>query len=276
MIGNTLSKHIDNLQVNLLRDRLRVSGLSLNEMLYLHGSNNINRPPEHKALKAKTHVSAKKLFDTCAVVSNRDDLRQSKCGAEIDAHDYVMRSNMAPTQGFTDDVGNRTDFMAVHQTRFLDIARCIQNKYSSCHESAKRELSDLGDANMWIVKHGGINPKSFDQIAKFARYNAIDLVLSYPNMKYLRTTISSFWGFNIDVSSNGIFLFTVAVPLCKKISLYGFQTSSMKNSSKVNPYFMDSPLQEFNQKNVLKRELKQLESLNATRTLRLVSLPCSL
>jgi hypothetical protein len=47
---------------------------------------------------------------TCAVVSNSGALSSRESGKDIDAHDIVFRFNTAPTQGFEDYVGNKTDY----------------------------------------------------------------------------------------------------------------------------------------------------------------------
>mmetsp|Transcript_94768 Transcript_94768/g.148224 ORF Transcript_94768/g.148224 Transcript_94768/m.148224 type:complete len:326 (-) Transcript_94768:77-1054(-) len=47
---------------------------------------------------------------TCALVSNSGALLARKAGIDIDAHDIVFRFNTAPTQGFEDYVGNKTDY----------------------------------------------------------------------------------------------------------------------------------------------------------------------
>uniref|UniRef100_A0A8C1Q1N9 alpha-N-acetylgalactosaminide alpha-2,6-sialyltransferase n=1 Tax=Cyprinus carpio TaxID=7962 RepID=A0A8C1Q1N9_CYPCA len=44
----------------------------------------------------------------CAVVGSGGILNNSKMGKEIDSHEYVFRVNGAVTQGFEEDVGNRT------------------------------------------------------------------------------------------------------------------------------------------------------------------------
>jgi hypothetical protein len=46
-------------------------------------------------------------------------------GAAIDAHDVVFRTNMAPTEGYADDVGGRTTFDVINlQVMF---AECSPN-----------------------------------------------------------------------------------------------------------------------------------------------------
>jgi len=47
---------------------------------------------------------------TCAVVSNSGALSSRESGKDIDAHDIVFRFNKAPTEGFEDYVGSKTDY----------------------------------------------------------------------------------------------------------------------------------------------------------------------
>ncbi|TRZ02808.1 hypothetical protein DNTS_017689 [Danionella cerebrum] len=49
----------------------------------------------------------------CAVVGTGGILNNSRLGKEIDSHDYVFRMNGAITQGFEEDVGNRTSVYGI-------------------------------------------------------------------------------------------------------------------------------------------------------------------
>lgn len=53
--------------------------------------------------------------DTCAVVGNSGVLLQSERGDEIDAHDAVIRINLAPTAKFERHVGSRTTYDLVNK-----------------------------------------------------------------------------------------------------------------------------------------------------------------
>ncbi|KAI8488570.1 beta-galactoside alpha-2,6-sialyltransferase [Branchiostoma belcheri] len=53
-------------------------------------------------------------FNSCAVVSSSHGLRLHKYGKVIDSHDAVLRFNCAPTQGFEQFVGNRTDIRLIN------------------------------------------------------------------------------------------------------------------------------------------------------------------
>ena len=53
--------------------------------------------------------SSKFAAKRCAIVGSSGSLLRKEWGAEIDAHDYVLRFNRAPTRGYTAFVGARTD-----------------------------------------------------------------------------------------------------------------------------------------------------------------------
>ncbi|KAF8645032.1 hypothetical protein HU200_066237 [Digitaria exilis] len=57
-------------------------------------------------------------FHTCAVVGNSGILLGSGRGAQIDAHDVVIRLNNAPVVGFVSDVGARTSLTVTHSGVF--------------------------------------------------------------------------------------------------------------------------------------------------------------
>ncbi|XP_029954834.1 alpha-N-acetylgalactosaminide alpha-2,6-sialyltransferase 1-like [Salarias fasciatus] len=64
----------------------------------------------------------------CAVVGTGGILNGSKMGAEIDAHDYVFRMNGAITQGYEEDVGNRTS-VYVHTAHSITTSLYLLKKY---------------------------------------------------------------------------------------------------------------------------------------------------
>ena len=61
-------------------------------------ASNIRLPPQ----------SAVQSPPSCAVVTSAGSLNGSRCEREIDAHDIVIRINLAPTRGFEADVGRKT------------------------------------------------------------------------------------------------------------------------------------------------------------------------
>uniref|UniRef100_A0A672H5S9 alpha-N-acetylgalactosaminide alpha-2,6-sialyltransferase n=1 Tax=Salarias fasciatus TaxID=181472 RepID=A0A672H5S9_SALFA len=76
----------------------------------------------------------------CAVVGTGGILNGSKMGAEIDAHDYVFRMNGAITQGFEEDVGNRTS-VYVHTAHSITTLLDLLKKYgyqAAPHDEVKK------------------------------------------------------------------------------------------------------------------------------------------
>ncbi|KAM8977433.1 beta-galactoside alpha-2,6-sialyltransferase 2 [Pelodytes ibericus] len=53
-------------------------------------------------------------FSSCAVVSSAGAILNSSLGAEIDAHDAVLRFNSAPTRNYERDVGNKTTMRIIN------------------------------------------------------------------------------------------------------------------------------------------------------------------
>ncbi|XP_072529637.1 CMP-N-acetylneuraminate-beta-galactosamide-alpha-2,3-sialyltransferase 1-like [Salminus brasiliensis] len=57
----------------------------------------------------------------CAVVGNSGNLERSHYGPLIDAHDFVIRMNTAPTTGYEKDVGSKTTHRAIYPESAVDI-----------------------------------------------------------------------------------------------------------------------------------------------------------
>ena len=57
--------------------------------------------------------TAGRKYDRCAVVGNSANLLHYRNGANVDAHDMVIRLNDAPTMGFEEFVGSKTTFRLV-------------------------------------------------------------------------------------------------------------------------------------------------------------------
>ncbi len=79
----------------------------------------------------KNKIEEKNTFDydfenkTCAMVANSSILLNKEYGEFIDSHDYVVRMNLARTEGFEKHVGSKTSFrfLAAKSFASLDLSR---------------------------------------------------------------------------------------------------------------------------------------------------------
>uniref|UniRef100_A0A672H5U2 alpha-N-acetylgalactosaminide alpha-2,6-sialyltransferase n=1 Tax=Salarias fasciatus TaxID=181472 RepID=A0A672H5U2_SALFA len=95
----------------------------------------------------------------CAVVGTGGILNGSKMGAEIDAHDYVFRMNGAITQGYEEDVGNRTS-VYVHTAHSITTSLYLLKKYG--YQGIKYVMIPEGQRDYnWATGPSGFVCKAF-------------------------------------------------------------------------------------------------------------------
>ncbi|CAH1277066.1 ST8SIA1 [Branchiostoma lanceolatum] len=88
-------------------------------------------------------------FNTCSVVGNGGILKESGCGKEIDASEFIIRCNMAPMDdNYLEDIGKKTSLITFN-------ADMISYRYDSLKkpgsvEAFLRDLSAYGDSYLWI------------------------------------------------------------------------------------------------------------------------------
>ena len=207
---------------------------------------------------------------TCAVVGNSGVLLSSKQGKEIDDNEAVFRINYAPTDGYEDDVGSRTDFDFVNLQHVKPFIAGRTRLGGSIPESSRAALR-----NTTLVLFEIFNP--------FARYHYYA-----PLLKRLETArLSGVGNEHVAVGSSaivvspeiiahafklweaikrsvelgsvfagfhskrfkpkpmsGVFATTFALHSCEKVSLYGFspysKTSSITGGPENKYHYFDS------------------------------------
>ena len=96
---------------------------------------------------------------TCAVVGSSGILLKSCCGKEIDAHAFVMRSNLPILRGFEVDVGTKQNIttlnIAATSTLLKNLeGRKIKPSARRARDTAIQRLTDLKGSILFLPKGG--------------------------------------------------------------------------------------------------------------------------
>ncbi|XP_035677427.1 alpha-2,8-sialyltransferase 8B-like [Branchiostoma floridae] len=81
-------------------------------------------------------------YNTCAVVGNSGVLLESRCGAEIDSKDYVIRIDIPVVRGYEKDVGERTSMTVLNLStpKRLQRSARLKNRTQDVYESRLRNI----------------------------------------------------------------------------------------------------------------------------------------
>ncbi|XP_071959771.1 CMP-N-acetylneuraminate-poly-alpha-2,8-sialyltransferase-like [Antedon mediterranea] len=264
LVETELNKTIDLVKIFNLRAKANKLKLSLLTPSHIHGTFKNLRQFRKVTHYGKYVGKTKQIITrhrTCAVVGNGGILLNSGCGSEIDAHDFVMRSNMAPIKGFVNDVGNKTNIMTVNgeSTRFLHWY--IQGK--------KTKIMSYGSQNY--------TPRtaSYFEFLHFFSRNNLNVSIAYPHKQFYQH-LKIFWNMT-DRPSSGLFLYTAALQFCDMISLYGFYPFSMAPDGRNITYHYEGKTEaEFKNSHDMPSEYKKLVKMSDERYLRMVTNKCML
>ncbi|XP_057708492.1 alpha-N-acetylgalactosaminide alpha-2,6-sialyltransferase 1-like isoform X2 [Corythoichthys intestinalis] len=177
----------------------------------------------------------------CAVVGNAGILNGSKMGKEIDAHDYIFRMNGAVTEGYEEDVGNRTS-VYVHTAHSITMSLYLFKKYgykSAPHdEGIKYVMIPEGMRDFqWLqgllrgerVSRGPYHnqrPRTYysGQYNESRFYVLHQDFLRYVRNRFLKSPNlnKTFWA--IVRPTNGAFALFLALHTCDTVDAYGFMT----------------------------------------------------
>ncbi|XP_021173629.2 alpha-N-acetylgalactosaminide alpha-2,6-sialyltransferase 1 isoform X2 [Fundulus heteroclitus] len=188
----------------------------------------------------------------CAVVGTAGIMNGSKMGAEIDAHDYVIRMNAAVVNGFEEDVGRRTS-VYVHTAHSITSAPIFYNKFgykAAPHDEGIKYvmipegLRDFQWLNAVIkgervsegqYRNWNARPYYSGQYNETRFYVLHQDFLRYIRNRFLKSNNLNrgFWA--IVRPTNGAFALFTALHICDTVSAYGFMTEDYRKYS--NYYF---------------------------------------
>ncbi|KAJ8417548.1 hypothetical protein AAFF_G00223910 [Aldrovandia affinis] len=159
----------------------------------------------------------------CAIVGNSGILLNSSCGPEIDAHDFVIRCNLAPVEEFGGDVGRRTSLVTMNpsvvQRAFGDLASELwRGRFL-------RRLRGLEGSVLWIpafMAKGG--EERVEWAVRLILQHALHVRTAFPSLRLLHA-VRGYWLTNnvlIKRPTTGLLMYTLATRFCEEIHLYGF------------------------------------------------------
>ncbi|KAK7898791.1 hypothetical protein WMY93_019644 [Mugilogobius chulae] len=145
---------------------------------------------------------------TCAVVGNSGNLKKSHYGKLINQHDNIFRINFGRTQGFEEDVGNRT----THRAMYPESATNLDNNTNLVFFNFK--LKDL----YWLLR--AVRTSSNAQIKHKPITNKNRVMVVNPT--FIQYVHESWLLKTGEYPSTGFMTVILALHLCDKVSVFGF------------------------------------------------------
>ncbi|XP_019628764.1 PREDICTED: alpha-2,8-sialyltransferase 8B-like [Branchiostoma belcheri] len=186
-------------------------------------------------------------YRTCAVVGSGGILTESGCGAEIDAHEFVIRPNLPPLRRYHRDAGSRTNLTIVNGRRLMKISRALETLLRG-----KPWVTAMPHLDLNLFESPGMI-FSYSFIFTEKRRNemrVVDTVLKMHNKPTITAfTSTSFLdnrrvykelaGIEWDFPSTGLNSFALASTFCDRISMYGFYPMPLYQSKRVRYHYFD-------------------------------------
>ncbi|XP_078695076.1 alpha-N-acetylneuraminide alpha-2,8-sialyltransferase-like isoform X1 [Branchiostoma floridae x Branchiostoma belcheri] len=160
----------------------------------------------------------------CSVVGNSGLLKNSNCGKEIDAADFVFRCNMAPIDGHhIAEVGSKTNLITANPTIIRDKYKNFRNQ--TLKENFVKDLSVYGKSYIWMTPFAYKMCTSYTFKAQHVlKEFKSDNEIIFANPVFMGN-MNKYWkkhGVKAWRASTGLFLVSAALSMCEEVHLYGF------------------------------------------------------
>ncbi|CAH1249655.1 ST8SIA4 [Branchiostoma lanceolatum] len=233
----------------------------------------------------------RKHFRSCAVVGNSGILLDSGCGPQIDSADFVFRCNLAPIEGFENDVGTKSNFTTMNPSVLNhDYKGCRENNTSVACEMFVKRLRLIQDQILHISAFTTVNGRRDVELTNsMILEHHLPIKASYAPVacNYEKNESVSFhfestviiillWKnseFKLKRPSTGTILFVLSASLCDQIHLYGFYPFSKDKDGRKIKYHYYGSVRNLRNHNMTE-EYRAFQTLHQRKALVLHTDPC--
>ncbi|XP_059411776.1 CMP-N-acetylneuraminate-beta-galactosamide-alpha-2,3-sialyltransferase 1-like isoform X2 [Carassius carassius] len=153
---------------------------------------------------------------TCAVVGNSGNLLGSKYGPLIDFHDFVIRMNKGPTEGYEKDVGSKTTHRIVYPESAMDLD-------NSTHlVLLPFKILDI----QWLISAFTTKniTQTYTNVPSTINANKDKVMILHPG--FIRYVYDNWTGGQGLYPSTGFLTLIFALHICDEVSVFGFGATS--------------------------------------------------
>ncbi|XP_016086553.1 CMP-N-acetylneuraminate-beta-galactosamide-alpha-2,3-sialyltransferase 1-like [Sinocyclocheilus grahami] len=153
---------------------------------------------------------------TCAVVGNSGNLLGSNYGPLIDFHDFVMRTNKGPTEGYEKDVGSKTTHRIVYPESAVDLD-------NSTHLVLfPFKILDI----QWLISAFTTRhiTQTYTKVPSTIKANKDKVMILHP--EFIRYVYDNWAERHDRYPSTGFLSLIFALHICDEVNVFGFGATS--------------------------------------------------
>lgn len=222
---------------------VRSAGHAVHDRLYL--DNVFERVTSRTGLTFAPGTS----FERCAIVGGGDVLAGAGRGAEIDAHDFVVRVNRIPTEPFFEDFGKKTSVLFslaqgyVHGKGRIAVMAKGSDKathVAKCNDP-RDQLSPLCKFDALMLWAFSFNTTSHGTTGKskslrdiLGVWNETDIPIGFPALEVRESAQYMLTANGLEEGhqpTSGFMAVATFAPVCGELTLYGFASKGKGDQS---------------------------------------------